>query len=281
MAIMVSPLLLPYVWVLGLIALTDVTGFSLRFTAPITEPANITKSESKNVKEDVEHVKIVQGVGEEGCRLPSPSKINTYPFPLQMAIFLGMYGLLFSGSWLLVALFEMLETSTLLGDVYRGWQMTWIPLFGILFSIAGTLHFSLKQEFQNIFPYQGAWGIWYIPGSAAFHVRWTGIAESLGGLWLLAAYVSSIFDFSIHDETSMISAILSPSSPALALMLLVLLMTPANIFSFTHGARLPRSGPKLPMSFHATRGLIQCLLIAMLYELALPSILSLEHVLIM
>lgn len=31
-----------------------------------------------------------------------------------------------------------------------------------------------EQGFKNMYPHQGAWGFWYLPGSDKFHVQWTG-----------------------------------------------------------------------------------------------------------
>ena len=49
-------------------------------------------------------------------------------------------------------------------------------------------------------PAQGAWGVWYLPGSKEFHVAWTGVVEFLAGLWLTIGAVSTaIFGISLPD----------------------------------------------------------------------------------
>ena len=45
----------------------------------------------------------VAGFGDEGCALPSPSKVNTLPKPLQAAVFFGYYLALYGGMTALVS----------------------------------------------------------------------------------------------------------------------------------------------------------------------------------
>ena len=33
-----------------------------------------------------------------------------------------------------------------------------------------------------VYPPIGTWGLWYLPGSAEFHVKWTGVAEVTAGV---------------------------------------------------------------------------------------------------
>jgi len=273
----------PFVSIVLLISLSCVTGFSYHSTSasinpltnlfpkPITysRPVQTNAVNSNHLDKSSDEMIITPGIGD-GCKLPSPSLINTYDTPVQASIFVGIFGLLYLGSWLIASGLELIESSSLIGGLYHSWQQTWAPVFGILFTLIGVTHFTLKAEFANIYPYQGAWGIWYIPGSPSFHVLWTGVAESLGGLWLLTASILSLMDIPIPDPN--LWFISSTSAASLAIMMLIILVTPANIFSYTHGAKLPMNGPPVPLSFHYVRGAIQCLLVAMFYELARPSI---------
>ena len=52
---------------------------------------------------------------------------------------------------------------------------------------AGAAHFALPKGFEDMFPHEGAWGFWYLPGTPDFHVKWTGVAEILGGLGMASA----------------------------------------------------------------------------------------------
>lgn len=56
---------------------------------------------------------------------------------------------------------------------------------------------------------------------------------------------------------------------AKSLLYLTILVTPANIYMLTHGAKLPIDGPEVPINFHVIRLSIQCLLFAMFYKISL------------
>lgn len=47
------------------------------------------------------------------------------------------------------------------GQQFRGesYRSTWSIAFGAIFSLAGFTHFALKEEYENIFPVEGAWGV--------------------------------------------------------------------------------------------------------------------------
>ena len=105
---------------------------------------------------------------------------------------------------------------------------------------------------------QGAWGFWYLPGSPSLHVRWTGVANILGGLGVV------------------IGAMNPPSIPhwllrraATLLLFVTVVSTPANIYMWTHNAaRMPEEkvdempGGALPIWYHLARGAFQVVLIA-------------------
>jgi uncharacterized membrane protein len=121
---------------------------------------------------------------------------------------------------------------------------------------------------MNIVPYQGAWGgLWRLPGTPSFHVGWTGVAELLGGLglWVGAYYeiFQPVFDQSPNVITN--AGILSDS--AACLLLLTVAVTPANIFMYTHGARLPMSGPPVGVEFHYVRFGFQIILLSLLLQM--------------
>jgi hypothetical protein len=123
--------------------------------------------------------KIEQGIGIEGCKLESPSGINIKPIPIQIATFTGAYVVTAFGTGAILGLLHFVEA--LSPDFYSSWKSSF-ALLGPIYMAAGAAHFSLKSDFENVYPYKGAWGIWYLPGSAEFHVAWTGYAELfLGG----------------------------------------------------------------------------------------------------
>ena len=98
----------------------------------------------------------VAGVGDEGCKVPSPSGINTLPNSVQSLTVAAIFAGLFGGTALLSGLFESLSTSF---PLLLSWKSTF-PLLGPIFVLAGYSHFAIKEDFCNIMPATGAWGIW-------------------------------------------------------------------------------------------------------------------------
>ena len=133
-------------------------------------------------------------------------------------------------------------------------------VFGVLYTALGMTHFvGAKDDMANIVPSYGAWGIWYVPGSKAFHVLWTGCAEVAFGLGLLA----SNFLLSDPSMTSLFGA---------GLFVLTAMVTPANIFQFTHGAKLPIESDPMPLVFYSIRFSIQVVLLGYLYQIGKESL---------
>lgn len=91
----------------------------------------------------------------------------------------------------------------------------------------------------------------------------------LGGTWLAIAGLLSFF----RVEYSYLSHV---EFPSLLLFVLTILVTPANIYMYTHGARLPIDGPEIPVVAHYVRLAFQVLILSFLYILAEPSIISLN-----
>lgn len=208
---------------------------------------------------------IEPGVGDEGCKAPSPSRINTLPLPVQAAVFAGVSIGLGVTTTAAVSAFELLE-SALPGPI-AVWKTTW-GLIGVIYALAGYAHFAIKDDFINIMPAQGSWGFWYLPGSKEFHVLWTGVVELLAGAYLAAGSVDALLQ--LHLLPALWA---NPVSDAASiLLLLTILVTPANIYMYTHGARLPVKGPETPITFHLIRGAMQVLLFVIFYELATPTL---------
>jgi len=176
----------------------------------------------------------IPGVGDEGCRLPSPSRINTLPKIQQAFFFISTCGSLFLLSFLSLLIIERMNMMGIYNNNY-------IPVvIGFLYSLAGLSHFTMSESFCNIMPSNGAWGFWYLPGSKKFHVDWTGCVEIFGGLSLIIGSISSILGYQLHW---IFGSLLSDVS--FALLLLTILITPANIYMITHGAKLPIDGPEV------------------------------------
>lgn len=210
-----------------------------------------------------EVVKATPGVGDEGCALPSPSGINTLPTQVQALVFFGIYLGLGAGTALL---------SSFLGDItskyewVQTWRYSW-PLLGAIFAAAGVSHFTLEDEFCNTYPSKGAWGFWYLPFTPKFHVQWTGVAEILFGLGLVVGGLYDAFAPVYTSSPNIFTEAGIGSDSAAALFLLTLAVTPANIYMYTHGAKLPMDGPEIPVAGHAIRGVLQIVLLALFYQM--------------
>ena len=87
------------------------------------------------------------------------------------------------------------------------WTKSW-PLLGVVYALAGCAHFSSADAFRAIYPPAGTWGMWFLPGTAEFHVQWTGAAEILGGVGLLLGGVVDILpeDSNRPDEMRFLTA---------------------------------------------------------------------------
>lgn len=250
----------------------NVFAFNHKVSTDIMKLRSTIETKSKNavlanaIKNNKSSLKaIIQGVGDEGCELPSPSRINTLSLPLQFASFLGVSATIYIATRLSIAGFDQLDS---MFPFYISLWKKSFPILGIIYLAAGVAHFKIREEFENIYPKVGAWGFWYLPGSKKFHVEWTGVAEMIGGLWLLIGGIADIFGLTLP-------AALGPhvlADGALWLLVLTILVTPANIYMLTHGARLPKDGPEIPIKFHMIRLAVQCILFTQFYELAIPSI---------
>tara|TARA_B110001452_G_scaffold210400_1_gene180792 strand:- start:1368 stop:2141 length:774 start_codon:yes stop_codon:yes gene_type:complete len=204
---------------------------------------------------------IVPGVGE-GRDLPSPSGINTYPVPLQAATVVGI-------SAAIGLLFALIDGP--LFDAARGsflWNLsrpTW-PILGLIYLAAGIAHFTEEEGFTNITPPNGTWGFFYTPFSPKVNVLWTGVVEVFGGAWMLFGAGAPLLGVQLP-------AALGPvvSDGALTLFLLTIIVTPANMYALTHGANFPLD-LETPPKAHAVRLAFQAVLLAMLWEMAQPTI---------
>ena len=154
---------------------------------------------------------------------------------------------------------------------------TFLPLvLGVLYVSAGVGHFVAASDFRDIYPPYGTWGIWYLPGSAQFHVTWTGIFEFLGGGGLLWTSVmrrnteDNDDDDDDDDENNNWSFQLVQPISAAVLFVLTILVTPANIYMYTHGATMG-GAEALDLSFHYFRFGMQILLLSLLFVLAKDS----------
>lgn len=208
---------------------------------------------------------LVPGIGA-GRDLPSPSGVNTLPLFQQQAIVLGLLLAIGAGSALIAGpVFDAVRSSGLWGLSRPTW-----PVLGLIYAAIGVVHFTETEGFENIVPTNGAWGVWWTPFSPRVNVLWTGVVEVFGGLWMLLGFGASLAGISLP-------AALGPvvSDGALTLYLLTWLVTPANIYALTHGANFPLN-VETPPTAHLIRLAFQSLLLAMLWEIAQPTLLDFQ-----
>mmetsp|Transcript_44141 Transcript_44141/g.92819 ORF Transcript_44141/g.92819 Transcript_44141/m.92819 type:complete len:288 (-) Transcript_44141:349-1212(-) len=204
-------------------------------------------------------------------RNASPSGIDEWSQLSQAAVFFGTYASLALATYPCTKLLETLSQSVIGLERWRIYVIdSTLPiLLGTFFFVAGMGHFLAGEAFREIYPPPGTWGIWYVPGSAAFHVAWTGVVEILGGAGLLFGGIRDAFGLSEEEEEegNLIYNFLKPISASI-LFLLTLLVTPANIYMFTHGAVMGDNMAPLGMSFHVVRFAIQVQFLTLLLTLA-------------
>lgn len=188
--------------------------------------------------------------------------VSSQPEDTQRTVFAGILAAIAAGTVLSCSVLGP-AISAYLPSFLQVHGDSWFPL-GPIFMAAGVAHFTEEQGFKNMYPHQGAWGLWYLPGSDKFHVQWTGVAEVLGGLGLCLGALP--FDF--------VPGWLSPAS-AYGLFLLTAVVTPSNIYMYTHNAPgpVPESVAPgaLPWQGHLARGLMQVLLLSTLWGIATAS----------
>ena len=201
----------------------------------------------------------------------SPSGIDTLPQIAQAGVFFGVYLSLALATAPATKVLEVVSKSVIGLEKWRENVIdTTLPLLmGLLYLTAGIGHFTNSHAFQDIYPPTGTWGIWYLPGSAEFHVAWTGVVEILGGSGLMLSAARSILASEEDDDESLAINLIKPIS-ALTLFVLTVLVTPANTYMYTHGATMGDM-PPLDLSFHYVRFAVQVAFLSLLITLARDS----------
>ncbi|GMI24073.1 hypothetical protein TeGR_g1247 [Tetraparma gracilis] len=168
--------------------------------------------------------------------LPPFVTIQTLPKSAQSLIFLTTMSSLVVGTLIGSDVIARAESLPVLGALLTSWHGT-LWLLGPIFVAAGVSHFFVN-EFEDIYPEPGTWGIWYLPGSAKFHVAWTGVAEILGGAGLIAGHFADLPQVS--------------ATVAALLLALAWGVYPANLHMATHGKQLP-AGVEMDNGAHIGR----------------------------
>mmetsp|Transcript_26367 Transcript_26367/g.48162 ORF Transcript_26367/g.48162 Transcript_26367/m.48162 type:complete len:290 (+) Transcript_26367:37-906(+) len=206
---------------------------------------------------------------------PAPSGVNLLPEVAQAAIVVAIFGALAALTTLLVGPGFRFLRDTLPEGWFSNWQKTW-PVVGGFYVAAGVAHFTAADAFESIYPPAGTWGVWYLPGSASFHVAWTGVAEIAGGAGLFFGSLLLLLA-SLTGTSPPLALRWIVAASALGLFGLTWAVTPANVYMYTHGAQMVGLTPgdvPIPVEFHAIRGAVQVLLFSILwgcYEEAKPA----------
>lgn len=150
--------------------------------------------------------------------------VQQLPEAQQAAVFASVFAALGACTWASCALVAPALESAF-PFLFGLSRATW-PLLAAPFLLAGVAHFTSEEDFCLMMPKRGAWGLWYLPGSPRFHVAWTGVAEMAGGAGVVLGALPPV---------AAAAPWLQPAA-ALGLFALTIVVTPANLYMFTHNA---------------------------------------------
>ena len=213
-----------------------------------------------------------QGASKSSSQLSaSVFGIDEWSTISQVGVFVSIYIALGISTYVTTNILDIISKN---GIGLESWRTNYIDtslplILGFFYGFAGVGHFTNSNAFCDIYPPLGTWGFWYLPGSASFHVTWTGIIELLGGLGLFGSGLNNLLPFG-KDDLELPLSLIQPVS-ALMLFVLTILVTPANIYMFTHGAVMGDAMAPLGVSFHIIRFGFQVLFLSLLYTLSKDS----------
>ena len=188
----------------------------------------------------------------------------------QIGVFIGIYLALGIATYVATKILDIIAKDVTGLERWRNMVIaTSFPLVvGSFYCFVGVAHFVAADLMHDIYPPQGTWGFWYLPGSASFHVTWTGIVEVVGGLVLIGSGLNQLLlpVFGKEDLERPPFSLFQPVS-ASVLFVLTLAVTPANIYMFTHGVVMGDMAP-IGLSVHVIRFWFQVLFLTLLYTVS-------------
>ena len=202
-------------------------------------------------------------VGEEEEEQPDRpfGLVSALPIDQQQLSVGLIFIILFAGTFEVVTLLNGVQG--LSSGFYDLWRLTFAPLLGLIYTAAGVTHFTNQKDYAAIVPPEGTWGFFTVPTPGIeevdlsyedYHVAWTGVAEALGGFLLVTGGLGIGF--------------LPKELPAFALFLLTVAITPANVYMFTHDAKMGELPDIEYPNGHAARAALQCVLLGLLWKTA-------------
>ena len=251
---------IPFLFVMGTNISTTIQAFQTPYILKSLTPKWAAQTHTSQTQE-----RTCENYGESTkleMSLYPVSGVDTLPVFQQQLIFFGTFAGLGIGTKGLLKGFDAVE-NVLPENWFANWKSTW-PVIGVVYVLAGLAHFGVSDAFVGIYPPQGTWGLWYLPGSPGFHVAWTGIAELMGGAGLVVGSFcrSFVSDEDVWENLTRLSAG--------SLAALTVAVTPANIYMYSHGAIMVGAGPDGPvdLQFHVIRFIAQVLLLGLLTSIA-------------
>ena len=250
----------------------------LSLKSPSTMPESTLRQRSRSKQSQQQPTTTTAVTSAENQKKKS-SQLNASVFGIdewssiaQIGVFFSIYTALGTATYVTTNLLDTISKDVIGLEQWRNkFVDTSLPiLLGSFYCFAGIGHFTSADAFRDIYPPIGTWGFWYIPGSSAFHVTWTGVVEVVGGIALLGSGLNNLsLPFGKKDDLDLPLRLIQPVS-ALILFVLTILVTPSNIYMFTHGAVMGDM-PPLGLSFHAIRFGFQVLFLSLLYTLSKDS----------
>jgi uncharacterized membrane protein len=187
--------------------------------------------------------------------------VETLPENLQAAIvgavFLGILG----GTYVGVNVVVPYLANTYPGATEMFFKAMW-PTLGATYGIAGVVHFTNFDECCMMYPKDGAWGFWYLPGGAEWNISWVSVCLILGSIAMM-----------LTTQPGIMAAVPNSTQLALAAAYGEFITTWAVLFSdvfmMTHNA--PGPGPlyrRLPPGVHVFRAFYHVILLTLVWECA-------------